>query len=77
MFVALPTALDVELCLMMNGHLCMFKQALYLVGCADWCICALFINDEKQIEGDCILGMISQTAGLACGLDGYLWAMGA
>ena len=25
MFITLPTALDVRLCLMMNGHLCMFK----------------------------------------------------
>ena len=32
MFVTLPTALDVRLCLMMNGHLCMFNQALYPVG---------------------------------------------
>ena len=31
MFVTLPTALDVRLCLMTNGHLCMFKQALYPV----------------------------------------------
>ena len=50
MFVTLPTAFDVKLCLMMNGHLCMFKQALYLVELTNWCIYALFINDEKQIE---------------------------
>ena len=31
MFITLPTALDVKLCLMTNGHLCMFKQALYPV----------------------------------------------
>ena len=31
MFVTLPTALDVRLCLMTNGHLCMFNQALYPV----------------------------------------------
>ena len=30
MFITLPTALDVKLCLMTNGHLCMFKQALFL-----------------------------------------------
>ena len=28
MFVSLPTALDVKLCLVTNGHLCMFDQAL-------------------------------------------------
>ena len=31
MFITLPTALDVKQCLMTNGHLCMFKQALYPV----------------------------------------------
>ena len=30
-FITLPTALDVRLCLIMNGHLCMFNQALYPV----------------------------------------------
>ena len=28
MFILLPTALDVKLCLVTNGHLCMFDQAL-------------------------------------------------
>ena len=46
MFVLLPTALDVKLCLITNGHLCMFDQALYPVECVNWCIYALFINDH-------------------------------
>ena len=48
MFITLPTALDVKLCLMTNGHLCMFKQALYPVEHTNWCIYALFINDESK-----------------------------
>ena len=47
MFITLPTALDVRLCLMTNRHLCMFNQALYLVECMTWCIHALFINDRN------------------------------
>ena len=31
MFISLPSALDVKLCLMANGHLCMFDQTLYPV----------------------------------------------
>ena len=54
MFVTLPTALDVRLCLMTNGHLCMFNQALYPVEQTDWCVYALFINDEDRIEKNCI-----------------------
>ena len=59
MFITLPTALDVKLCLMANEHLCMFKQALYPVEQTNWCIYALFINDEKQIERNCILKTIN------------------
>ena len=44
-FITLPTALDVRLCYMMNGHLCMFKPALYPVERTNWCVYALFIND--------------------------------
>ena len=55
MFVSLPTALDVKLCLVTNGHLCMFDQALYPVECINWCIHALFINNQDRIRKDCFL----------------------
>ena len=77
MFITLPTALDVKLCLMTNGHLCMFKQALYPMEQTNWCIYALFINDEKQIERNCILKTINRTTNLAYSLDGYIWAISA
>ena len=77
MFVTLPTALDVRLCLMTNGHLCMFNQALYPVEQTNWCVYALFINDEKCIEKNCILKAINHTTNLAYSLDGYLWAISA
>ena len=77
MFLMLPTALDVRLCLMMNGHLCMFNQALYPVEHTNWCIYALFINDKDQIERNCLLRTINWTTNLAYSLDGYLWAISA
>ena len=77
MFIALPTALDVKLCLMTNRHLCMFKQALYPVEQMNWCIYASLINDEKQIERNCIVKTINRTTNLAYSLDGYLWAISA
>ena len=72
MFITLPTALDVKLCLMTNGYLCMLKQALYPMEHTNWCIYALFINDEKQIKRNCFLKTISHTTNLAYSLDGYL-----
>ena len=43
----------------------------------NWCIYALFINDEKQIERNCILKTINRTTYSAYSLDGYLWAISA
>ena len=77
MFITLPTALDVRLCLMTNGHLCMFNQALYPVEHTNWCIYALFINNKEQIEKSCLLKTLNQTSNLAYSLDEYLWAISA
>ena len=77
MFITLPTALDVRLCLMTHGHLCMFNQALYPVERMNLCIYALFINDREQIEKNCLLKTINRTTNLAYSLDGCLWAISA
>ena len=77
MFISLPTALDVKLCLVTNGHLCMFDKALYLVECTNWCIYALFINDKDKIKRDCFLNTLNRTTNLAYSLDGYLWTISA
>ena len=47
MFISLPTALDVKLCLVTNRQLSMFDQALYPVEHTNWCLYALFINDQN------------------------------
>ena len=77
MFISLPTALDVKLCLITNGHLCMFDPALYPVECTNWCIYALFANDKNQIKRNCFLKTLNQTTNLTYSLDGYLWAVSA
>ena len=77
MFITLPTAMDVRLCLMTKGHLCMFDQALYPVDYTNWCIYALFINDINKIKKNCILKSVNRTTNLAYSLDGYLWAISA
>ena len=77
MFISLPSAIDVKLCLITNGHLCMFNQALYPVETINWCVYALFINDYNQINRDCLLKTLDRTTNLAYSLDGYLWAISA
>ena len=77
MFITLPTALDVKLCLMTNGHLCMFNQVLYPLEHTSWCIYALFVNNMEQIKKNHLLKAINRTTNLAYSLDGYLWAVSA
>ena len=77
MFISLPTALGIKLCLITNGHVCMFDQALYPVECTNWCIYALFINNKNQIKRNCLLKTLNQTTNFAYCLDGYLWAISA
>ena len=48
---------------------------MYPIEQMNWCIYALFINDEEQIERSCILKTINRTSNLAYSLDGYLWAI--
>ena len=77
MFITLPTTIDVKLCLITNGHLCMFDQALYPVDNTNWCIYALFINDIHKIKKNCVIKPLNRTTNLAYSLDGYLWAISA
>ena len=77
MFITLPTAIDVKLCLVTNGHLYMFNQALYPVDNTNWCIYALFINDIHKIKRNCVLKPLNRMINLAYSLDGYLWAISA
>ena len=77
MFISLPSAVDVKLCLITNGHLCTFDQELYPVESINWCVYALFINDYDQIKRDCFLKTLNRTTNLAYSLDGYLWAVSA
>ena len=73
MFISLPTTVDVKLCLVTNGHLCMFNQALYPIECTKWCVYALCINHKSRIRKDCFLKTLNRTTNLAYSLDGYLW----
>ena len=77
MFKSLPSTLDVTLCIMTNGHICMFDQALNPVERINWCVYALFINDYDRIRRDCLLKTLARTTNLAYSLDGYLWAISA
>ena len=75
MYATIPKETDIKLCLMSQGHLCMFEEPLYLVDKIDWCLYALFINDLTRIETNCKFTTTIRHTNLAHSLDGYLWAI--
>ena len=75
MYATIPKGTEIKLCMMSQGHLCMFEEPLCLVDKIDWCIYALFINDLPKIESNCKFTTAIRHTNLAHSLDGYLWAI--
>ena len=77
MYVALPDEENIWLCIVTKGHLCLFNQALYPVEQVNWCVYALFSQDEIKIRKNCKITTKQQNINMAYSLDGYLWAVSA
>ena len=75
LFVAMPDEIEVRICLVTRGGLCMMNQALHPVDTVDWCMYALFIQDEERIIKDCKLKFNTKNTTLAESLGGYLWVV--
>ena len=75
LFVAMPDEIEVRICLVTRGGLCMMNQALHPVDTVDWCMYALFIQNEERIIKDCKLKFNTKNTTLAESLGGYLWVV--
>ena len=75
MYMTLPGATNIKLCMVSQVHLCMFDQVMYPVNTTTWCIYALFTNDLTKIKKLCHMKLKPHNANLAYSLYGYLWAI--
>ena len=75
MYATIPKESDIKLCMMSQGHLCMFDKPLYPVDKIEWCLYALFMNDLSKINLNCKVIATTRHTNLAHSLDGYLWAV--
>ena len=75
MYATIPKETDIKLCMMSQGHLCIFEEPLYPVDKIDWCLYALFIRDQTKIESNCKFTTTIRHTNLAHSLDSYLWAI--
>ena len=53
LYVALPDEKEMQICLTSQGGLCVMNQALHPVETVEWCVYALFIQDDERIKRDC------------------------
>ena len=51
------------------------NQALHPVETVEWCVYALFIQDEQRIKRDCSMNFKPRKANVAQSMGGYLWAI--
>ena len=75
LYVALPDAREIQICMTSQGGLCVMNQALHPVETVEWCIYALFIQDEERIKRDCVMNFKARKANVAQSIGGYLWAV--
>ena len=77
LYAALPTAREIRICKGTGGYLCLMNQALYPIDKLEWCIYALFTNNEKKKREYCSINTHKRDANKAQSLEGYLWAITA
>ena len=75
MYATIPKATDIKLCMMTQGHLCMFDEPLYPVDKLNWCIYALFTNNLDKMKKNYRVRTSVQNTNMAYSPDGYLWAI--
>ena len=75
LYVALPDAREIQICLTSQGGLCVMNQALHPVETVEWCVYALFIQDEERVKRDCSMNFKPRKTNVAQSMGGYLWAV--
>ena len=74
LYAAILTAREIRIC-EAEGYLCLMNQALYPIEKLEWCIFALFAQDQNKIRQYCAINTQKRDANRAQSLDGYLWAV--
>ena len=75
MYVKVPTADEINVCLANEGHLCVLNTALYPVEKIEWCVSAVFIKYHKLINTHFLVDSYTWHTNLAINLGRYIWAV--
>ena len=74
-YVTIPTERAVQMCIESHLAICTMGQALYPSKQVNWCIYALFLQDESRINRDCSYSLQKVKGNRAISLGGFLWAL--
>ena len=77
MYVALPGENSLQICLMSDLGLCTMRNALYPSKLVEWCVYALYIEDEEKIDKYCRYILDYTDRNYAKSLGGFMWVVSA
>ena len=77
MYVALPEENSLQICLMSDLGLCTMRNALYPSELVEWCVYALYIEDEEKIDKYCRYTFEYTNRNYAKSLGGFMWVVSA
>ena len=77
MYVAIPDRESIQICIMSELGLCTMKTALYPADMTEWCLYALFQENDKKIDKYCKYQFRQTNSNYATSLGGFMWAISA
>ena len=77
MYVAIPDRESIQICIMSELGLCTMKTALYPADMVEWCLYALFQENDKKIDQYCKYQFRQTDSNYATSLGGFMWAISA
>ena len=75
--MAIPDRESIQICIMSELGLCTMKTALYPADMVEWCLYALFQENDKKIDQYCKYQFKQTDSNYATSLGGFMWAISA
>ena len=77
MYIAIPDRESIQICIMSELGLCTMKTALYPADMTEWCLYALFQENNEKIDRYCKYQFRQTNSNYAMSLGGFMWAISA
>ena len=77
MYIALPDENSIQICMMSDLGLCTIHNALYPSKLVEWCIYALYTENEEKIDKHCRYEFEYTNRNYARSLGGFMWVISA